>query len=123
MQGHPGTIYGLTSSLEDQFVSSGMNDFFLYALNETKNWRKQALQICSYTFLIYLLGEGGSVILWDAAARKAKWSHVLHGEIVNCVTVSTVTGKLRYYYDFSRSLYLNITQYEIGFIEIWCCKI
>ena len=24
IQGHPGTIYGLTSSLEDQFVSSGM---------------------------------------------------------------------------------------------------
>ena len=23
VQGHPGTIYGLTSSLEDQFVSSG----------------------------------------------------------------------------------------------------
>ena len=25
VQGHPGTIYGLTSSLEDQFVSSGKN--------------------------------------------------------------------------------------------------
>ena len=23
VQGHPGTIYGLTASLEDQFVSSG----------------------------------------------------------------------------------------------------
>ena len=46
----------------------------------------------------FLIGEGGSVILWDAAARKAKWSHVLHGEIVNCVTVSTVTGKKKNIY-------------------------
>ena len=45
----------------------------------------------------FLIGEGGSVILWDAAARKAKWSHVLHGEIVNCVTVSIVTGKKEKY--------------------------
>ena len=47
-----------------------------------------------YFYETLLPGEGGSVILWDAAARKSKWSHVLHGEIVNCVTVSTVNGKL-----------------------------
>ena len=28
-----------------------------------------------------------SVILWDAAAHKPKWAHLLHGEIVNCVTI------------------------------------
>ena len=39
------------------------------------------------------------MILWDAAARKSKWSHVLHGEIVNCVTVSTSNGKyMKVYY-------------------------
>ena len=62
-----------------------------------KNYNRQNLsqQHQLITNVPKLSGEGGSVILWDAAARKAKWSHVLHGEIVNCVTVSTVTGKDR----------------------------
>ena len=90
--------------------------FFLLCIKRNKKIKKNADAVNLFInfLLIYFLGEGGSVILWDAAARKAKWSHVLHGEIVNCVTVSTITGKFRYHYDLSGSIYwaLNITQYK-----------
>ena len=36
----------------------------------------------------------GSVILWDAAARKPVWAHLLHGESVNCVSTSSSQGKV-----------------------------
>ena len=76
-----------------QVVCKNLTVYTTYKKYNLKN-RQNLSQLHQLIIIIpKISGEGGSVILWDAAARKAKWSHVLHGEIVNCVTVSTVTGK------------------------------